>query len=91
MTDTFKASILAALLIPAAAFANLTPGQTLGTTEAEIRSALTALGYEVQEVEFEDGEIEAEVTQGGQALEIEIAVETGQIIEVELEDEEDDD
>ncbi|MEL7091109.1 MAG: PepSY domain-containing protein [Pseudomonadota bacterium] len=88
--NTFaKPALLAALIVPTAAFAGLELGQPLGTQEADIRAALTEMGYEVQEIEFEDDEIEAEVTLDGVAYEIELAVDTGKIIEIELEDDDD--
>lgn len=90
--NTFaKSALLAALLVPGAAFAGLEIGQTVGTQEADIRAALTNMGYVVQEIEVEDDEIEAEVTLDGVAYEIELAVDTGAVIEIELEDDEDGD
>ncbi len=86
-----KTALLAALLVPATAFAGIDVGQTLGTTEAEVRAALSDLGYTVQEIEIEDGEIEAEVTLNGTAYEIEVAMDSGQVVEIELEDDDADD
>ncbi|MEO0379214.1 MAG: PepSY domain-containing protein [Pseudomonadota bacterium] len=86
MTTFTKPAILAALLIPAAAFAQLDVGQQLGSTESDVRAALSEMGYEVQEIEIDDGEIEAEVVLDGVELEIEIAMDTGLIIEIETED-----
>lgn len=91
MTYFTKPAILAALIVPAAAFAGLDVGQSLGTTDADVRAALTGMGYEVHEIESEDGEIEAEVTLDGVAYEIEVAMDTGLITEIELEDDEDGD
>ena len=81
-----KSAFLTALLIPAAALAQLDVGQQLGSTEADVRATLTDMGYEVQEVEIEGNEIEAEVMLDGVALEIEVAMDTGLIIEIETED-----
>ena len=89
MTYLTKPALLAALIVPAAAFAGLDLGQSLGTTEDEVRAALTGLGYEVVEIEIEDGEIEAEVVLDGAAFEIEVAMDTGQIVEIEAEDDDD--
>ena len=90
MTALIKPALLAGLLVPATAFAGLELGQTLGASEVDIRIALTEMGYTVEEIEIEDGEIEAEVTRDGVAYEVEVAVDTGQIIGIELEDADDD-
>lgn len=90
MTPFAKSAVLAALLVPAAAMAGLDVGQQVGTSEAEIRGALTAMGYEVLEIETEEGEIEADVTLDGAAYEIEIALDTGLVTEIEPEDDADD-
>lgn len=81
---------IAALSIPAIAFAQLNVGDTMGTTEADITAALTAQGYTVLEIEIENDEIEAEVALDGVESEITIDIATGQILEVELDDEDDD-
>ena len=78
-------------LLPLAAFANLAVGNSLGTTEAEVVAALEAEGYEIIEVEVEDGEIEVEYMVDGQLFEVEVDASTGMIAELELEDEDDDD
>ncbi|WP_299555837.1 PepSY domain-containing protein [uncultured Tateyamaria sp.] len=90
MTNLTKPAILAALIVPGIAIAGADVGQTLGTSEADVRSALTAMGYVVQEIEIEGEEIEAEVTLEGVAYEIEVAIDTGLVTEIELEDDEDD-
>eukprot|EP00581_Thalassiosira_minuscula_P021272 CAMPEP_0184437136 /NCGR_PEP_ID=MMETSP0738-20130409/579665_1 /TAXON_ID=385413 /ORGANISM="Thalassiosira miniscula, Strain CCMP1093" /LENGTH=46 /DNA_ID= /DNA_START= /DNA_END= /DNA_ORIENTATION= len=46
MTYFTKSAVLAALIVPAAAFAGLDVGQSLGTTDADVRAALTGMGYE---------------------------------------------
>ena len=91
MTNLTKPALLAAFIVPGYALAGADLGQTLGTTESAVRAALTGMGYAVQEIEIEDDEIEAEVTLDGVAYEIEVAMETGKIVEIELEDDEDDD
>ena len=91
MNTLVKPALLFGLLIPATAFAGLELGQTLGTDETAIRAALTDMGYTVEEIEIEDGEIEADVTLDGVAYEVEVAADTGQIVEIELEDDEDGD
>ncbi|MEL6450597.1 MAG: PepSY domain-containing protein [Pseudomonadota bacterium] len=90
MTSFTKSAVLTALLVPAAAFAGVDVGQTLGTTEDAVRTALTDLGYTVQEVKVEDGEIEAEVSLDGVALEIEVAMDSGAVVEIALDDDADD-
>jgi len=89
MTKFTKSAVLTALLIPAAALAQLDVGQQLGSTEADVRAALTGMGYEVQEIEIEGNEIEAEVMLDGVELEIEVAMDTGLITEIETEDDDD--
>lgn len=91
MTYFTKSALLAALIVPGVALASADVGQTLGSTEADVRAALTDMGYVVQEIDIEDGEIEAEVTLDGVVYEIEVAMDTGMITEIELEDDEDGD
>mgnify|MGYP000371492669 CR=1 FL=1 len=86
MTTFTKSTLLTALMIPAAALAQLDVRQQLGSTESDVRAALTGMGYEVQEIEIEGNEIEAEVMLDGVELEIEVAMDTGLIIEIETED-----
>lgn len=81
---------LATLIVPTAALA-LTVGDTMTTNLDEIRSNFEADGYTVLEIEAEDGEIEVEYEKDGQVFEVSIAADTGVILEVELEDEDDDD
>ncbi len=92
---------LAAAVIAAAGFAhaNNTDQQVklegvavssyLGKTEAEARSALEAKGFVITEIELEDGELEFEVKKDAKVYEIEIDPSTGNISEVELEDDND--
>ncbi len=77
------------IAIPALAFAASAVGDVLGTSEAEIRANLESQGYIVQKIEFEDGEIEVEAIFEGQEIEIELASNTGAIIEIETEDDDD--
>lgn len=84
----------AALCVPAIAFAAINVGDKAGVTDAEIRGSLEAAGYKIDEIEREDDEIEVTATLNGRTVEIEIAPKTGEIQEIELEDdndEEDDD
>ncbi|MEM8729700.1 MAG: PepSY domain-containing protein [Pseudomonadota bacterium] len=73
-----------------AAHAAVSTGETLGTTEAEIRATLEASGYVIQEIEVEGDEIEVEATLDGAAYEIELSAATGEILEIEAEDDDDD-
>ena len=84
-----KLAILAGLLVPGVALARINVGDTMGVTDAEILSTLEAEGYRVLEIEMEDGEIEVEAIRDGQMFEIEIAADTGLILEIELDDEDD--
>ena len=58
--------------VPAAAFAAVAVGDKIGVSDEEIRSALEAEGYILEEIEREDGEIEAEVVLNGTEFEITI-------------------
>ena len=91
MTTQKTLAVLTALFIPCAAFAAVAPGDSLGTSEADVRSALEAKGYTVLEIEVEDDEIEAEVEMDGATYEIEVALSTGLVSEIELEDDDDSD
>lgn len=83
---SFKLSPLAlALLIPGAALAQVTLGQSLGTTDDAIRAKLTEAGYAVSEIEHERDEIEVKATQDGKKIEIELSGD-GTIKSIELED-----
>lgn len=73
------------------ALAAVSVGDTLGTTEDEIRAALTAEGYTVEEFETEDGELEAEVTLDGKQMEVVVDAKSGAILEIEMEDADGDD
>lgn len=84
-----KLALLAGLLVPGVALAQINVGDTMGVTDAEILSTLEAEGYRVLEIEMEDGEIEVEAIRDGQMFEIEIAADTGLILEIELDDEDD--
>ncbi|GAB5447810.1 PepSY domain-containing protein [Gymnodinialimonas sp.] len=91
MTMFNKPVILAALLCPTIAFAQIGVGDVAGTDEAQILAFLEADGYTIQEVETEGDELEVYAMLDGVLFEIEVDLETGQIAEIELEDEEDDD
>ncbi|GAA0773096.1 PepSY domain-containing protein [Roseibium denhamense] len=83
-------SSCAVIAVAGGAMAAASLGETVGTTDEEIRAALTAHGYTVEEIEREGGELEVEVTLNGQAMEFGIDPTSGQILEMELEDDTDD-
>ncbi|MGI9391087.1 MAG: PepSY domain-containing protein [Boseongicola sp.] len=76
-------------LIPAAAFANFAVGDSIGTDLDEIRAKFEAQGYTVTEIEVEDGEIEVEYVLDGQEYEVTLNPDSGEVLEVELEDDDD--
>ena len=80
----------ALIAIPAMALAVVNVGDQLGTTESAVRAQLEADGYTVHEFEVEDGEMEVTATKDGQTFEIEMSA-SGQVLEIELEDEAEDD
>ena len=86
MTKLGKTAFLAGIILPGMALAQISEGDMLGKTEADIRSALETQGYTVTEFEIEDGEIEVEAMADGQAYEFEVSPETGMVLEIELED-----
>lgn len=86
MTKTLIASLASLVMIPAAALAAPSVGDTVGTTVEEITGNLQNAGYEVREVEAEDDELEAVIVADGQLLEVEVSRQTGLIISIEVED-----
>ena len=77
------------LITPAIAAAQYSLGDVIGTTDAEIRAAMEAKGYVVQEIEREDGEIEVEVLIDGVETELVLAEADGTLVEIETEDDDD--
>ena len=90
MANLSKTVLLASLLIPGAALAQINIGDQLGTSVTAIQAALEAQGYAITEIETEDGEIEVEATIGGQSFEFEVSPETGLVLNAYLEGDEDD-
>jgi peptidase YpeB-like protein len=92
MKTPFKTSAIALLstssllVAMGAAVAAVSVGDKLGTTEDDIRAALTGQGYTVEEFEVEDGKMEAEVTMDGQEMEVVVDAQSGLVLELELED-----
>ena len=91
MINNSRTFFLTALLVPGMAFANVNVGDSVGISETSIQSALEAQGYAVMAFEVEADEIEVQASKDGQIFEIEVAADTGLVLEVELEDENDDD
>ena len=89
MINNSKTTLLAALLVPGAALAQVNVGDALGDTETAIRSALETQGYTVTEIEVEDGEIEVEASISGKAFEFEVSPETGLVLAASLDDDDD--
>ena len=89
MKKLVTAALVGKLMVPVIAFAQINAGDTVGTSEDAIRTALEAQGYEVKEFELEDDEIEVEAVLDGTEYEIEVSVETGKVVEVELDDDAD--
>ncbi|MEP1206213.1 MAG: PepSY domain-containing protein [Rhizobiaceae bacterium] len=91
LNKKFIALMATATLVPTIALAGVTLGDSVGTSEAEIRASLEKQGYTIEEFEREDGEIEVEVTLDGKPLEIEISPEDGTVISMEVDDDDGDD
>lgn len=89
--ENLKMLTLAGLITaaPALALANIGVGDTLGTDEAAIRSALEAQGYVVEEIEFEDGEIEVELSKDGVETELVLTGVDGTVTAIEAEEDDD--
>lgn len=86
-----KPVILAALLFPTIAFAQIGVGDVAGADEAQILAFLEADGYTIVEVKTEGMELEVEALLDGVLFEIEVDLETGQIAEIEDEDDDGED
>lgn len=89
-TITSKSKLIAAAVaivaVPSLALAAVSVGDRVGKSDEEIRAALTEQGYTIEEIENEDGKFEAEVVLNGQAFEIEIDSQTGNVLEIEEDD-----
>ena len=91
MASLNKTALLATLLIPVAALAQINGGDQLGSSETAIQAALEAQGYTITEIETEDREIEVEATSGGLSYEIEVSEETGLVLAAYQEDDDEGD
>ena len=85
-TQTAVLTTIALALSSAVALATVATGDTVGTTEQQIRAQLESKGYTIKAIEIENDEIEAEVALNGKDYEIEIDPKTGQVTEVEEDD-----
>lgn len=85
-TKSVVAVTAALMMAPAVALAGISLGDSVGTTDADIRAAFEAAGYTVEDIEREDGEIEVEVLQNGAEFEFGIAPDTGAVVEMEKDD-----
>ena len=92
-TTALIASIagIASLGVVGFASAQLMAGDSVGTTDTAVTSALEAAGYQVLEMEVEADEIEALVSLDGALFEIEVDPATGEILEIEAKDEDGED
>ena len=86
MNNSLKLLALALTLPAAAAFAS--GAAPSPETETKIRNLLTGQGYEVTEIEAEDGMFEAEATKDGKAFEFYL---NEQLEVVKIEDDSEDD
>jgi hypothetical protein len=76
----------AAFVLAGPAFADdITLGAVLGATPEDIRANLTAMGYDVRKMEFEDGEIEVKMVKGIAMIELHVNRASGQVVEIEYE------
>lgn len=80
-----KLAILAFLaFIPSAFAGDLALDTVLGTTQAEVRTNLTNLGYDVRKSEMEEGKIEVYFVKDNKMGEAYISISTGKIIKLEM-------
>lgn len=80
------AAVAALMIVPAVAMADLSTGDIVGKTEAEVRTLLKEQGYEVKDVEMDGAEFEAEVVLNGEEFEFHIDPQTGKITKIERDD-----
>lgn len=81
------AGIIAAVALPlGVALAAVQEGDHAGKNANEIADFLSKQGYVVEEIEVEDGKLEANVVLDGKEYEIYIDPETGNIVKIEEDD-----
>ena len=90
---TFARICLVSTLVaaPLAAVAAVQVGDVLGNTEEQIQAALVQSGYQVEEIETEDGMIEVEIVVEDVEMEILVDPTTGAVVVMEQESAEDQD
>ena len=89
MNTLLKTTLIAAAVIaPTWVMASMNAGDVAGKSEAEIRSSLESAGYQIKKFETEDDEFEVYAELDGKLYELEISANTGEITEIELEDDE---
>ena len=87
MKNLIKAALItAAVIAPTWVMASMSARDVAGKSETEIRKSLEASGYTVNKVESEDGEFEVYAELDGKSYELEISANTGEITEIELQD-----
>jgi len=89
LTGLIAGTVLAAALALPVSFAAASSeldGATLGKSADEVKSTLTAQGYEVRKIENEDGKIEAYALKDGKKFEIYVDPASGNVTEVKAED-----
>ncbi|NOD96834.1 hypothetical protein GS610_06390 [Ruegeria sp. HKCCD6228] len=89
--ETLKLLTLTGLIAtaPVLALANVGLGDKLGTSEADIRAALEAQGYQIEEIEIEGGKIEVELIKDGVETELVLSDTDGVVTAIELEEDDD--
>lgn len=89
--ETLKLLTLTGLIAtaPVLALANVGLGDKLGTSEADIRAALEAQGYQIEEIEFEGVKIEVELIKDGVETELVLSDTDGVVTAIELEEDDD--
>ena len=89
MSTLLKTTLTAAaVVVPTWALATMNVGGIAGKSEAEIRASLETAGYQVKKFEIEGDEFEAYAERDGRLYEFEISASSGEIIGIELEDDE---
>ena len=78
---------VAMMVLFAGAAVALSTGDYVGKTETEITKSLEQQGYKVNEIEREEGNLEADVVLDGKPYEIYTDPRTGKIVEIEEGDE----
>ena len=81
--------VLAGVMAPSLAMAGFTLGDTLPSTEEALRAELSGQDFVVEEVEIDDGMLEVEATKDGIEYELVIKPDTGEIVEIEQERDDD--